>query len=81
MIRQINVVMDFAGGYHSKLVNDFINLFGERRTVIELLMDCQKWVWFQNCNIIKKLYHTSILDQRLFYSQQVKIVAVITMVT
>ena len=33
MIIQINVVMDFVGGYHSKLVNDFINLFGERRTV------------------------------------------------
>ena len=30
--------MDFVGGYHSKLVNDFINLFGERRTVVELLM-------------------------------------------
>ena len=29
-IIQINVVMDFVGGYHSKLVNDFINLFGER---------------------------------------------------
>ena len=27
-IIQINVVMDFVGGYHSKLVNDFINLFG-----------------------------------------------------
>ena len=46
--------MDFVGGYHSKLVNDFINLFGERRTVVELLMDCQKWVWSQNCEIIKK---------------------------
>ena len=57
-IIQINVVMDFVGGYHSKLVNDFINLFGERRTVVELLMDCQKWVWSQNCEIIKKLYHT-----------------------
>ena len=40
-IIQINVVMDFVGGYHSKLVNDFINLFGERRTAVELLMDCQ----------------------------------------
>ena len=50
--------MDFVGGYHSKLVNDFINLFDERRTVVELLMDCQKWVWSQNCEIIKKLYHT-----------------------
>ena len=48
MIIQINVVMDFVGGYHSKLVNDFINLFGERRTAVELLMDCQKWVWSQN---------------------------------
>ena len=57
-IIQINVVMDFVGGYHSKLVNDFINLFGERRTAVELLMDCQKWVWSQNCEIIKKLYHT-----------------------
>ena len=57
-IIQINVVMDFVGGYHSELVNDFINLFGERRTVVELLMDCQKWVWSQNCEIIKKLYHT-----------------------
>ena len=55
---QINVVMDFVGGYHSKLVNDFMNLFGERRTVAELPMDCQKWVWYQNCEIIKKLYHT-----------------------
>ena len=55
---QINVVVDFVGGYHSKLVNDFINLFGERRTAVELLMDCQKWVWPQNCEIIKKLYHT-----------------------
>ena len=35
--------MDFVGGYHSKSVNDLINLFGERRTVRELLMDCQKW--------------------------------------
>ena len=57
-IIQINVVMDFVGGYHSKLVNDFINLVGERRTAVELLMDCQKWVWSQNCEIIKKLYHT-----------------------
>ena len=57
-IIQINVVMDFVGGYHSKSVNDFINLFGETRTVVELLMDCQKWVWSQNCEIIKKLYHT-----------------------
>ena len=57
-IIQINVVMDFVVGYHSKLVNDFINLFGERRTAVELLMDCQKWVWSQNCEIIKKLYHT-----------------------
>ena len=57
-IIQINVVMDFVGRYHSKLVNDFINLFGERRTAVELLMDCQKWVWSQNCEIIKKLYHT-----------------------
>ena len=56
-IIQINVVMDFVGGYHSELVNDFINLFGERRTVVELLMDCQKWVWSENCEIIKKLYH------------------------
>ena len=47
-----------VGGYHSKFVNDFINLFGEGRTVVELLMDCQKWVWSQNCEIIKKLYHT-----------------------
>ena len=47
-IIQINVVMDFVGGYHSKLVNDLINLFGERRTVCELLMDCQKWVWSKN---------------------------------
>ena len=31
-IIQINVVMDFVGGYHSKLVHDLINLFGERRT-------------------------------------------------
>ena len=29
--------MDFVGGYHSKLVNELINLFGERRTVCELL--------------------------------------------
>ena len=38
---QINVVMDFVGAYHSKLVNELINLFGERRAVYELLMDCQ----------------------------------------
>ena len=57
-ITQINVVMDLVGGYHSNLVNDFINLFGERRTVVELLMDWRKWVWSQNCNIIKKLFHT-----------------------
>ena len=38
--------------------NNNNNIFGERRTVIELLMDCQKWVWSQNCEIIKKLYHT-----------------------
>ena len=50
--------MDFVGGYHSKLENDFLKLFGERRTVVELLMDCRKWVWSQNCEIIKKLYHT-----------------------
>ena len=55
---QINVVMDFVGGCHSKLVNDFINLFGEGGAADELLMDCQKWVWSQNCEIIKKLYHT-----------------------
>ena len=41
-IIQINVVMDFVGGYHSKLVNDLMSLFGERRTVFELLMDRQK---------------------------------------
>ena len=80
-IIQINVVMDFVGGYHSKLVNDFINLFGEGRTAVELLMDCQKWVWSQNCEIIKKLYHTLILDPQLIYSRQVKIIAVIIMVT
>ena len=57
-IIQINVVMDFVGGYHSKLVHDFINLFSERSTVVELLMDCQKWVWSQSCEIIKKLCHT-----------------------
>ena len=56
-IIQINVVMEFVGGYHSKLVNELSNLFGERRTVCELLMDFQKWVLSQNCEIIKKLYH------------------------
>ena len=80
-IIQINVVMNFEGRYHSKLVNDFINMFYERRTVVELLMDCQKWVWSQNCEIIKKLYHTKTLDARLIYSRQVKIIAVITMAT
>ena len=37
-IIQINVVMDFVGGYHSKLVNDLINLFCERRTVVDRVL-------------------------------------------
>ena len=73
--------MDFVGGYHSKLVNDLINLFGERRTVVELRMDCQKWVWSQNCEIIEKLYHTQTLEARLIFSQQVKIVKIIAVIT
>ena len=57
-IIQINVVMDFVRGYHSKLVNDFINLLGERRTVRELLIDCQKCVLSQNYEITEKCYLT-----------------------
>ena len=49
-IIQINVIMDFVGGYHSEL----INLLGKRKTVCQLLMDCQKWVLSQNHEIIKK---------------------------
>ena len=54
-VTQINLVMDFVGGYHIKLINELINLFGERRKVYEMLIDCQKWVLSQNCEIVKKI--------------------------
>ena len=53
-VTQINLVMDFVGEYHTKLINELINLFGERRKVCEMLIDCQKWVLSQNCEIVKK---------------------------
>ena len=52
-ILQINVVFDFLAGYNKTLDENLKDFTGGKQTVKQVIQQCQKWIFSQNCEIVK----------------------------
>ena len=56
-VQQLNILLDYLGGYNRSLIEEMGHLFDITQTeATRLLHKSQKWVHCQNCEIIKKFY-------------------------
>ena len=56
-VQQLNIVLDYLGGYNRSLIEEMGRLFDMKQTeATRLLRKSQKWVHCQNCEIVKKCY-------------------------
>ena len=56
-VQQLNIVLDYLGGYNRSLIEEMGRLFDMTQTeATRLLFKSQKWVHCQNCEIVKKFY-------------------------
>ena len=56
-VQQLNIVLDYLGGYNRSLIEEMGRLFDMTQTeATRLLRKSQKWVHCQNCEIVKKFY-------------------------
>ena len=56
-VQQLNIVLNYLGGYNRSLIEEMGCLFDMTQTeATQLLHKSKKGVHFQNCEIIKKLY-------------------------
>ena len=55
-VQQLNIVLDYLGGYNQSLIEEMGCLFDVTQTEARLLRKSQKWVHCQNCEIVKKFY-------------------------
>ena len=56
-VQQLNIVLDYLGGYNRNLIEEMGRLFDMTQTeATRLLRKSQKWVCCQNCEIVKKFY-------------------------
>ena len=52
-ILQINVVFDFLAGYNKTLEENLKDFTGGKQTAKKVIQQCQKWIFSQNCEIVK----------------------------
>ena len=52
-ILQINVVFDFLAGYNKTLKENLKDFTGGKQTAKKVIQQCQKWIFSQNCEIVK----------------------------
>ena len=57
-VQQINIVFDFLGGFHKRLLQDLKILSDSQAANIKIAQNCQRWILSQNCEIIKTFSHT-----------------------
>ena len=56
-VQQLNIVLDYLGGYNRSFLEEMGRLFDMTQTeATRLLRKSQKWVHCQNCEIVKKFY-------------------------
>ena len=56
-VKQINIVFDFLGGYHEELRKGLSSITNTDKELSFLIERCQKWIIFQNANIVKFYEH------------------------
>ena len=50
---EINVVFDFLAGYNKTLEENLNDFMGGKQTAKKVIQQCQKWIFSQNCEIVK----------------------------
>ena len=55
-VKQINIVFDFLGGYHEELRKGLSSIMNTDKELAFLIERSQKWIIYQNANIVKKFY-------------------------
>ena len=55
-IRQINIVFDFLGGYHTNMAKELNYITNSDKETTYLILRAQKWILCQNVNIVQKFY-------------------------
>ena len=59
-VEQINIVFDFLEGYHEELRKGLGSITNTDKELSFLIKRCQKWIFCQNANIVKKFYEYGI---------------------